>query len=118
MRPYHLYGLKPASVDQIEYQGLRLVQFSTSVKDPRGGSGGSKAGKILDFLRSHKNEAFFSTEIVKALKDSGFRPGDVMANLRRYERKGVVYVRGYRGHDRQSPDRKSTRLNSSHSQIS
>ena len=26
-----------------------------------------------------------------------------MANLRRYEQKGIVYIRGYRGHDRQTP---------------
>jgi hypothetical protein len=98
-----LYALRPAGVDLIEYQGSRLVQFSNSAKDARGGNGGSKARRILDFLLSHKDHAFFSTEIVKALKDSGVRAGDVMANLRRYERKGMVYVRGYRGHDRQSP---------------
>ncbi len=40
-----------------------------------------------------------------SLKDRGVKPADVMANIRRYERKGLVYVRGYRGHDYRSPFR-------------
>lgn len=28
---------------------------------------------------------------------------DIMANVRRYERRGLVYVRGYRAHDHHSP---------------
>jgi len=69
----------------------------------RGGNGASKSKKVLDFLRSHADQAFFATEIRDSLKDYGVEQGDVMGNLRRYEQKGLIYVRGYRGHDRRSP---------------
>lgn len=46
---------------------------------------------------------FFSKEVAEALKDKGVRPSDVMGNIRRFERKGLVYVRGYRSHDGQMP---------------
>jgi len=59
--------------------------------------------KILDFLRSHPDQAFFAKEIRDSLKVYGVEQGDVMGNLRRYERKGLIYVRGYRGHDHRSP---------------
>jgi hypothetical protein len=95
--------LRPAGVDQLENKGSRLVKFSDSVKDPRGGNGKSKAGRILEFLKTNSGKAYFSKEIAEALKDQGVRAGDVMGNLRRYERKGLVYVRGYRGHDHRSP---------------
>jgi hypothetical protein len=35
--------------------------------------------------------------------DRGIKPRDVMTHARRFERKGLVYVRGYRTHDGQSP---------------
>jgi len=103
VRPFHLYALRPAGVDRLESEGSVLVRFSESAKDPRGGNGKSKAGKIVEFLRTNKGKAYFSKEIAEALKDQGVRAGDVMGNLRRYESKGLVYVRGYRGHDHRSP---------------
>ncbi len=103
VRPFHLYALRPAGVDLLESNGSRLVRFSESAKDPRGGNGKSKAGKILEFLKTNKDKAYFSKQITEALKDQGVRAGDVMGNLRRYESKGWVYVRGYRGHDHRSP---------------
>jgi hypothetical protein len=41
--------------------------------------------------------------LVEALKDKGVKPGDIMSNVRRFERNGFVYVRGYRMHDKQTP---------------
>jgi hypothetical protein len=103
LRPFHLYALRPSGVERLDHNGTRLVTYSESVKDSRGGNGGSKAKRILDFLRSHGDEAYYSREIADSLKVYGVRAGDVMGNLRRYEQKGQVYVRGYRGHDHRSP---------------
>lgn len=60
---------------------------------------------ILEFLSSNRDKALFSTEIASSLKVRGVKPVDVIANIRRYERKGFVYVRGYGGHDYRSPFR-------------
>jgi hypothetical protein len=58
---------------------------------------------VLEYLKEHAGKAFFSKEIADSLKDSGVRISDIMSNARRYERQGLVYVRGYRTHDRQTP---------------
>jgi hypothetical protein len=58
---------------------------------------------VLEYLKEHADRAFFSKEIADSLKESGVRISDVMSNARRYERQGLVYVRGYRTHDRQTP---------------
>ena len=58
---------------------------------------------VLDFLKKHKNQAWFSKDIAKALKDKGVRAGDIMANVRRFEKRGLVYVRGYKMDERQTP---------------
>jgi len=34
--------------------------------------------------------------VAEALKDKGIKPRDIMTNVRRFEEKGLVYVRGYR----------------------
>ncbi len=60
VRPFHLYTLKPAGVDHLQSNGHRLVAFSEAAKDPRGGNGQSKAGKILGFLKAHGDRAYFS----------------------------------------------------------
>jgi hypothetical protein len=58
---------------------------------------------VLEYLKEHADKAFFSKDIADSLKDTGVRISDVMSNARRYERQGLVYVRGYRTHDRQTP---------------
>lgn len=40
------------------------------------------------------------------MKELKVKPCDIMANVRRFERKGLVYVRGYQTHDGRSPFRK------------
>jgi hypothetical protein len=63
----------------------------------------SKANSILCFLKDNAKRAFFATEITKALASIGVKPSDVMSNVRRWEKKGLVLVRGYRQDDRQTP---------------
>ena len=67
------------------------------MKDGRDKGVESKAEKILMFLKKHGHRAFYSTEIVKELK---IKPTDVMPNVRRFEKKGLVFVRGYQSHDK------------------
>ena len=63
----------------------------------------SKARMVLESLKEHAEKAFFSKEIADTLKEPGVNISDVMSKARRYERKGLAYVRGYRTHDRQTP---------------
>jgi hypothetical protein len=57
----------------------------------------------LEFLRQNRGKALYSTEVASALRGEGIEPSDVMTTVRRYERKGMIYVRGYRTHDQQTP---------------
>jgi len=93
LRRYHLYVLKPEDKDSVEFQGMRFVKY---VKKERKVERKSKAKIIYEFLERNQNSAFFSKEIAEALKEKGIKPPDVMTNLRRLEKKGLVYVRGYR----------------------
>jgi len=104
-RPYHLYILKLEGINNIVFDGHRFVGFAEEFLDVRGRArvNGSKARRILEFLRENRNRAFFSREIAEALKSYGVLVRDVMSNVRRFERKGLVYVRGYKGDDGQTP---------------
>jgi len=104
-RPFHLYLLRPKGVDEVMVGGRRFVGYADEHLDPRGGGGVSKARRVLGFLREHVEEAFFSTDVVEGLKEYGVRNHDVMANVRRFERRGLVYVRGYKTDERQTPFR-------------
>ena len=103
LRPYHLYLLKPEGREQLTLDGHELVGFSEKYLDVRGGGKESKAKLILNILKKNWRRAWFSREIADALKDKGVKPRDVMSNVRRYERAGLVYVRGYRTDERETP---------------
>lgn len=104
-RPYHLYVGVSESMDSLSVSGRVFVGYSREHIDARGGHGVSKAGRVLDFLRVNSFKAFYSTDIVKQLGEHGVRCGDIMANARRFERQGLVYIRGYKTDERQSPFR-------------
>jgi len=80
-----------------------FVKYDERKKDGRSRDVESKACEILDYLRNNKEKAFYSNDIVKAL---GVKSCDIMANVRRFEKKGLVYVRGYQSHDHRSPFKK------------
>jgi len=80
-----------------------FVRYEDRKKDGRSREIESKASKILNFLKDNKDKAFYSSDIAKKL---GVKSCDVMANVRRFERKGLVYVRGYQSHDKRSPFKK------------
>jgi len=104
MRNFHLYVLNPDGLDTYSYQGVSFVKFDAKYLDVRGGMGGvSKAKVILNFLKDNREKAFYTTEIVDALKDRGVKPSDVITNIRRYEKKGLVYLRGYKTGENETP---------------
>ena len=80
-----------------------FVVYDERKKDGRCKDISSKADEILYYLLNNKEKAFYSNDIVKAL---GVKSCDIMANVRRFEKKGLVYVRGYQTHDGRSPFRK------------
>ena len=104
-RPYHLYILRSEYVDSVKVDGYEFVNYDEKYLDVRGGGRGrkSKAQKILDFLEKNRDRAWFSKEIAEDLKTGGVMVRDIMSNVRRFEAKGLVYVRGYKLEDKQTP---------------
>ncbi len=103
-RQYHLYMTRHGKARSVNYQGQMLVTYSKEYADRRGSVyGKSKSMIVLDYIKDNRERAFYSKELVNSLKDKGVKPTDIMSNVRRFEKKGIVYVRGYRMHDKQTP---------------
>jgi hypothetical protein len=103
-RQYHAYLLGPVGTTSIYFQGQKFVAYNKKYLDKRGSlSGKSKAQRVRELIEANRDRAFYSKELVEALKDKGMQPSDIMSNVRRFEKKGLVYVRGYRMHDKQTP---------------
>ena len=51
------------------FDGRKFVKYKKEYLDVRGDWGKSKAEIILDYLRKHKDQAFFSKDIADALKE-------------------------------------------------
>jgi hypothetical protein len=103
-RQYHLYLVKKAGVNSANLQGQTFVSYSKKYLDRRGAvDRQSKAKLIFDFIEKNRDRAFYAKELADALKDKGVRASDIMSCVRRFEKKGTVYVRGYRMHDKQTP---------------
>jgi hypothetical protein len=84
--------------------GVRFVKCADKYLDNRG-SGVNKSELIRNFLKQHSEMAFYTIKVAAALKDEGVKQQDIMATIRRAEKKGFVYVRGYRTHSDQTPFR-------------
>jgi hypothetical protein len=97
--------LKPEVVESVKLDGIEFVSYAEEYLDPRGGGSKSKASRVRDFIRGNNGKAFFSIEIAEALKEHGVKAGDIMSTVRRMEKQRLVYVRGYRYHDRETPFR-------------
>ncbi len=97
-RSYYLFILQNGS-DEMEVERLKFLCFE---KTPRI-SKPNKSQLILSFLRDNVDKAFYNSEIPRLLKDQGINIRDVAANLRRYERKGQVFFRGYRSAEHETP---------------
>jgi hypothetical protein len=86
----------------VTQQGIAFIVYSPPLSDQRG-AGINKAEVIRRFLKRYADQAFYSVELYAALSNQGVTQQDIMATVRRAERKRLVYVRGYRTHDRQTP---------------
>ena len=102
-RPYHLYVFRPDSGGSVRVDGYEFVKYDRKYLDVRGGGKRSKAETILEFLERNRDRAWFSKEVAMSLEKEGVKVRDVMANVRRFERKGLVYVRGYKLEEKQTP---------------
>ena len=96
-RAVNFYGFNDG---KLSYE---FVEYEEKVMDGRDKCIESKASKILSFLKMNRDKAFYSTDIVEALD---VKSCDVMPNVRRFERKGLAFVRGYQMHSKRSPFRK------------
>ena len=104
-RPYHMYLYAGEGVESVELGGRRYVRYAREYLDARGGGPGSKSGRIFRFLKENPDGAFYTTVIAKQLSEFGVRRDDVMCNARRWEKRGLVYIRGYKTDGGQSPFR-------------
>jgi hypothetical protein len=93
--------LRRGDEDSVVIDGKRFVAFDKTRLNKALGK--SKAQMVLDFLKENRDRAWYSKEIYEKLRDAGVTQSDIMATVRRYEKRGMVYVRGYRSHDRQTP---------------
>lgn len=99
----HTRAINYYTVNKGDVLPADFVKYDERKKDGRCRDVESKAYGILNYLIKNKDKAFYSNDIVKAL---GVKSCDIMANVRRFEKKGQVYVRGYQTHDGRSPFRK------------
>ena len=107
LRIFHLYVFRPGDTNLLNLNGQTFVFYSKEYADRRGSvDRKSKSMTVLDFIKANSDKAFYSKELVDILKAKGIKPCDIMSNVRRFERIGLVYVRGYRMHDKQTPFKK------------
>lgn len=99
LRSYHLYEIRLENCDRANLGDKEFVDYHQGENCLNS----SKAHSILSLLKDNPAKAFFSTEIVNVLSSNGIKPSDIMSNVRRWEKKGLVLVRGYRLDDRQTP---------------
>jgi hypothetical protein len=97
LRNYFLYTRRPTGIDELEIDGLL---FCVKQPKPDGQVAASKAKKIRTHLQNNIGAAYFSKELVERL---AVKPSDIMSTVRRLERQGRVFVRGYREGDRETP---------------
>jgi len=102
LRNYYLYILRSKKKGTAEINGVTFVGYETGRK---GKPKESKAKILLCFLRDNEGLAFYSREILDRLKNDRLKPSDIMTNVRLFEKKGLVYVRGYRTDSGQTPFR-------------
>jgi hypothetical protein len=99
VRRYHLY-LSADGLREVRVDGRRFINYQLA---RQAGKSQPKSKAILGFLRNNPERAYFSREVYDALRESHVKIADVMTNVRRFERQGLVFVRGYRSHDRETP---------------
>jgi hypothetical protein len=98
-RVFYLYSLATDHYDETVINNIRFLTYTKTPKMKRE----NKSQLILAFLRENADRAFYTTQIVEKLKDKGVTIRDMACNLRRYEKKGLIYFRGYRSAEHETP---------------
>jgi hypothetical protein len=97
-RSFYLFVLGNGGQETVA-DNVRFLSHSKTPKTEKP----NKAQLVLNFLRENGDKAFYTTEIAARLKDRGVTIRDVGVNLRRYEKRGQVYFRGYRNAEHETP---------------
>jgi hypothetical protein len=97
-RLYHLFILQNGA-DETELENLKFLSFVRTPKISKP----NKSQLILSFLRENLDRGFYTTQIAEKLKGEGVTIRDISCNLRRYEKRGLVYFRGYRSAEHETP---------------
>jgi hypothetical protein len=97
-RSYYLFILQ-SGFEEREIQNLRFISYSKTPRIIKP----NKSQLIVKYLKENSDRAFYTTEIAKLLKGQGVTIRDVAANLRRFERKGYIFFRGYRSAEHETP---------------
>lgn len=102
-RSYYMYTLRPEGEDSLVIDGVAYVLYADEYLSSKVPKGKSKSQKIIDYIKENRERAFYSNDIFVALKGEGINKSDIMSTVRRYEKKGQVFVRGYRTEKGQTP---------------
>jgi hypothetical protein len=97
-RLYHLFILQNGA-DETELENLKFLSFVRTPKISKP----NKSQLILSFLRNNFDRGFYTTQIAEKLKGEGVTIRDISCNLRRYEKRGLIYFRGYRSAEHETP---------------
>jgi hypothetical protein len=101
-RGFYRYLIRVEGQDRVRVGGVEYVPYGEEFLSPKIPKGESKSKRILRFLQENSKRAWYSTEIVEELEDEGIRSTHIMPAVRRAEKKGLLYVRGYRTETRQT----------------
>lgn len=95
-RVFHKYALKPDGVDSLVVGGVCFVGFDEKYLGGNSPKGESKARRIIRYIMENGGKALYSTDIFNALKEFGVKKPNIMSVVRRYDKRGVVFIRGFR----------------------
>jgi len=102
-RGFYRYLIRVDGQDSARVGGVEFVPYGEEYLSPKIPKGESKSKRIIRFLMENGDRAWYSTEIVERLTDDGIKSSNVMPAVRRAEKKGLLFVRGYRTETRQTP---------------
>ena len=97
-RCFYLYVLGNGGEEAVAEE-IRFLSHSTTPRTVKP----TKAQLVLNLLKENSDRAFYTTEIAARLEESGVTIRDVTVNLRRFEKNGRVYFRGYRNAEHETP---------------
>jgi len=102
-RGFYLYLVRVEGQESARQGEIEFVPYGEEYLSSKVPKGESKAKRILRFLEENKEKAWYTTNVVKALKEWGIQPSVVMPAIHRFEAQGLLFVRGYRTETKMTP---------------